>query len=363
MNKKSQILIVDDDQIVCKVLEKFLHPDGYDITVANSASDALKNLQTFTQDTILLDVMMDDMDGFELCRKIKAENKWQHIPVILVTGLNGKDDIVRGLDSGADDFLHKPVNGHELRARVRSALRVKKLIDELQETIQLREDMSYMIMHDMQNPLSAVMMASQLLQLNINTPQELRYIDTIFNQTQRLESFMNDMLMLAKMKAGKLVLNRTNVEINSFIQKIAGSHYATLESRNLTLSLALLEDPFEVSIDKTIFERVLDNLMSNAIKFSPNDSAITLKLEKLNSAADSELKTGIRIKVLDEGYGIKEEHKNNIFDKFKVAPLKREGVPQLGLGLAFCKMVVEAHKGKIFVENNKPKGSIFVIEI
>lgn len=361
MNNKARILIVDDDQITCNTLEALLYKDGHEIEFAHNGIEGIKRVRTFKPDTILLDVIMEDMDGFEVCQKIKSDKKLRHIPIILVTGLDSKEDLSQGLDAGADDFLKKPVNGLELRARVRSMLRVKRQFDELEEIIHLREDMSNMVMHDMKNPLAAVMMSSQLLQLKLKAPHELKYLDTILGQTRRLESLMNDMLVLAKMKAGKLVLNRISVDINKFLQKVESSYDTVGISRGIKLSIQPLENPYEVLIDVNLFHRVLDNILSNAFKFSPNDSTITVQTETLNS--ENEESPNLRIKILDQGHGIPEQHRIDIFDRFKVVALKREGIPQFGLGLAFCKMVVEAHAGNIYVESNKPNGSVFIVEI
>lgn len=359
---RARILIVDDDQATCDTLEGLLFSEGYEVLIVNGGSDALRQVRAFKPDTILLDVIMEDMDGFEVCHKIKTEKKTRHIPIILVTGLDSKEDLSQGLDAGADDFVQKPVNGLELRARVRSMLRIKRQFDELEELLHLREDLSNMIMHDMKNPLAAIMMSTQLLQLKHNIPSDLKYIDTILTQSRRLESLMNDILVLAKMKAGKLVLNKISVDVNEFLKKVESQHLTIGESRSIKFVIELLEKPVEILIDINLFLRVMDNLISNAFKFSPNDSTITLKLENIESDAGSEF-NHVRIKVMDEGHGIPEEHRNDVFDKFKVVAMKREGIPQFGLGLAFCKMVVEAHKGRISVESNVPTGSIFTVEL
>ncbi|MGR3178240.1 MAG: hybrid sensor histidine kinase/response regulator [Candidatus Anammoxibacter sp.] len=362
MSKKARILIVDDDPISCETLEGLLFPEGYETTVASCGQEAITLVKTFNPDTILLDVIMSDMDGFEVCQQIKADEKTRQIPIILVTGLESKEDLSKGLNAGAEDFLKKPVNGIELRARVRSMLRIKRQFDELEETMLLREDLSNMVVHDMKNPLSAVMLASQLLQMNIKTPSELKFVDTIYNQSRRLESIMNDMLTLAKMKEGKLILNRKNININNLVQELGKGYNMIAQAKRMEFVMDLPENAPEVSIDDNLFQRVLDNLISNAMKFSPNDSKIILQVERLQEPNEAEPPT-VRIKVIDEGYGIPEDHRDDVFDKYKVVDLRRKGIPQFGLGLAFCKMVVEAHGGHIFVASNTPNGSIFTIEL
>ena len=125
MDEKPRILVVDDESSARNTLEAFLFGEGYDLAFAASGPEALARLDELVPDLILLDVMMPGMDGFKVCQRLKTDKRWRHIPIILVTVLDSKEDLARGLDAGADDFLSKPVNGLELRARVRSMLRIK----------------------------------------------------------------------------------------------------------------------------------------------------------------------------------------------------------------------------------------------
>ena len=119
-----------------------------------------------------------------------------------------------------------------------------------------------------------------------------------------------------------------------------------------------------VSLDANLFQRVLDNLLSNAVKFSPVERTVTVRVDYPNATSEPlPAEAKLRIRVLDEGPGIDQEHRDRIFDKFEVVELKRSDTRQIGLGLVFCKMVVEAHHGRIFVEDNIPAGSVFTVEI
>ena len=149
MKRNSKILIVDDELAGRETLVDLLDGQSYNLVFANNGAEALEKVAKLRPDLILLDVMMPGMDGFEICHQIKAEKAWQHIPIILITALDGKKDLVRGLDAGADDFLSKPVHGMELRARVRSMLRSKTQYDllekqrrELEASLRLNERFS-----------------------------------------------------------------------------------------------------------------------------------------------------------------------------------------------------------------------------
>ncbi|HEX9922427.1 MAG TPA: adenylate/guanylate cyclase domain-containing protein [Anaerolineae bacterium] len=149
MKRNSKILIVDDELAGRETLVDLLDGQSYNLVFANNGAEALEKVAKLRPDLVLLDVMMPGMDGFEICHQIKAEKAWQHIPIILITALDGKKDLVRGLDAGADDFLSKPVHGMELRARVRSMLRSKTQYDllekqrrELEASLRLNERFS-----------------------------------------------------------------------------------------------------------------------------------------------------------------------------------------------------------------------------
>ncbi|KPK04064.1 MAG: hypothetical protein AMJ56_18105 [Anaerolineae bacterium SG8_19] len=363
MIKQSTILIVDDESVARDILEGFLFREGYDLVFAADGAEALASVEKSPPDAILLDVMLPGMDGFEICRRLKGDRRWRHIPIILVTALGGKEDLIRGLDAGADDFLRKPVNDLELRARVRSLLRIKQQYDELQAALMMREDLAHMIVHDMRTPLSAIIGYSELLLLQSSMPPEYAgTMDKIHTQARRLNSFMNDMLMVAKMEADQLVLNPIPVDIALLLRGVKESHEVIARSKRIEFDLDLPMEQQLVAVDNTLFQRVLDNLVTNALKYSPAYSTITLKLEYPESASTFDRAFQFRFQILDQGAGIAEEDRERIFNKYEIATLKQRG-SQVGLGLAFCKMVVDAHRGRIWVEANQPEGSVFVVEI
>ena len=370
MEHKSTILIVDDDPTARRMLQALLSREGYDLALAANGPEALARLDELAPDAILLDVMMPGMDGFQVCRRLKADERWRHIPIILVTALATKEDLVRGLDAGADEFLSKPVNDFELRARVRSMLRIKKQYDELEATLHLREDLARMTMHDMGTFLTSITLLTELL-LKRSTiapdtiaPEYVEEIEEIQTHVQRLNSLLNDMLIVAKMEAGKLILNRSAVDVNQLVLEVEKNHSVIAQTRGIDLVIDLPEASRQIPLDANLFQRVLDNLIANALKFSPAESTVTLRIEYPEAETASQLQEPrVRIQVLDEGPGIPEDHRDRVFDKFEIVALKREGVSQFGLGLAFCKMVVEAHDGQIFVGANEPRGAVFTVEI
>ena len=137
-SKQHSILVIDDEERIFDVIEGLLIREGYRLTYAPSGPAAIQQIDALQPDVILLDVMMPQMDGIEACRQIKANPNWKHIPIIIVTALTSKADLARSLEAGADDFISKPINSLELRARVRSMLRIKIQYDALAATLRLR---------------------------------------------------------------------------------------------------------------------------------------------------------------------------------------------------------------------------------
>lgn len=360
MNPCSKILIVDDELSMRMQLSSMLRDENYDITLLANGEEVLDKLAQIMPDVIILDLMMPGVDGFEVCRRIKVNHQFQHIPIILVTVLDGKKVLAQGIEAGAVDFLQKPVSKMELRARVRSMLRIKHQYDELDATLRMREELSNMIVHDMSSPIVSVLLHATLIEKKITDAELLDHLEMIRMAADRLDSFVNDMLMLAKMEESKLRLSPSVEDLNQLVLD-AEKHFSIIaHSKGIELKLGLPSSPLEMSVDRNLFRRVIGNLLANALQYSPSGTTVTLNLTTKYANDD---KPHLCMHVIDQGPGIPEQYRNRIFEKFEVVDLKKQGVPQIGLGLTFCKMAVDAHGGKIFVKPNHPQGSIFVVEI
>ena len=368
-NSHPSVLVVDDEQDNFDVVEFILFTEGYELNYVTSGQEALVFLENSQPDVILLDVMMPEMDGIEVCRQIKAHLIWRYIPIVMVTALNSKADLARALNTGADDFISKPVSPVELRARVRSMLRIKQQHDALEfllkekeallekqvESLQLRQDMSNMVVHDLRNPLTIIIMSCGLLKLTHLEEKQLNKVEQISQAGNRLQSLIDSLLMMAKLESGKFLLNITEVNLSLLGKAVVQDFHAIATQKKIEFVSHLPEPDHQVLVDEILLRRALDNLLSNAFKFSPENSQVTLIIEDSSSST-------IKIQVKDRGPGIREEVKEKIFDKYEIGNIIR-GVSQTGLGLAFCKMAVEAHGGKISVDSNEPNGSIFTLEI
>jgi signal transduction histidine kinase len=359
MKNAPSILVIDDEPDNFDVVESLLDNVNCQLSYASSGRIALTRLEVLQPDVILLDVMMPGLNGIEVCRIIKQDPRWKAVPIIMITALTSKQDMALCLEAGASDFLSKPVNGVELRARVKSMIRMKQQYDDLQSLLQTREDMVRMIVHDLRNPLSTIILSATLLgDPALSEVRKAEKIARLNRSTQRLQSLIDSLLLMAKLESGKMVLKYTSINLNQMCLALAEDFEAIAAQKNLEIIVQLPEDSHEssqVNVDVSMFRRILDNLLSNSIKFSPSNNQIIISVEYPESG-------GANISVADRGIGTTDEMKLVIFDKYEIGtPV--QNTAQLGLGLAFCKLAIEAHGGSIFVKDNQPQGSIFTIAI
>lgn len=362
--RTARICIVDDNQMAREVIADQLSLEPYHLVMAQCGIELLDKFEALDPDVILMDVMMPQMNGYDVCRKIKQKPAWQHIPIILVTALNSREDMLRGLDSGADEFLPKPVNGAELRARVRTMLRIKNQYDSMQNLMKMREDLAHMLIHDMRNPLAVATLYNDfLLRRDHLTGRDKEYALVVHNSLRGLAGFLDEILTVAKMEEGMLKLACSPTNLNDLIVETAENHHEMAQVHGFRLKLELPDQQPTVTLDAALFKRVLDNLLSNAFKFAPEQSEVTVRLRYQLPETAVAAQPAICLQIIDEGPGISPENKKRIFNKYEVVKMKQSGKEQLGLGLAFCKLVIEAHNGRIYVTDNQPKGAIFNIEM
>lgn len=355
---RATILVVDDTPDNLTFISGLLR-DHYRVKVATSGEKAITIAQSEPQpDLILLDILMPGLDGYEVCQKLKADPKTKQIPIIFLTVKSDIEDERRGLELGAADYITKPVSPPILMARVNTQLNLKASYDSLQDLLRSREDMVNMIIHDLRNPITNILLLSEVFQENIELPpQRLRKsLNIIYRSGQKLRALVDDLLIKAKLESGHFMLERQPSDLGDLCQIALDEVQELAEHKKLTFHLDLPEStPASVLVDPVLIRRTIENLLSNAIKYSPSHSTINLRLNHSPSGQAT-------IQVTDEGPGINAELRQHIFDKYEIGTLMR-GVSQIGLGLAFCKLAVEAHGGSISVDDNSPTWAIFTITI
>jgi two-component system sensor histidine kinase/response regulator len=376
MNAKPTLLIVDDEERNIRLLKALLAPQNYNLREAMNGEEALQRIAEEPPDMVLLDVMMPKINGFEVCRRLKQDEKTKTIPVILVTALSEKQHRVQALEAGADDFISKPVDQTELTVRVKSLLRIKSYQDEISDRLleiaaknarlleleKVRDGLSHMIVHDLRNPLTAISTYLQLSSLdaeNLSESQQKR-VDRCLFFCQELERMIQTLLDISKMEEGKMQLNREAIDLSEMVGEVLERFTPTGEERKIALSFSGNGDIPKIALDRSILKRVITNLVDNAIRYTPKGGAIAVSLD---SAPWEEV---VCLSVKDSGSGLPAEYHQKIFDKFEQVRLKKDGdrAGSSGLGLTFCKMAVEAHGGKIWVESEGlGKGCTFLIQL
>ena len=359
MEPKAKVLIVDDTPSARQMNAAILSRDGYEIEYASDAAECLKKLPLFKPDVILSDIVMPGMSGFEMCRVVKDDARYRHVPLILISSLDQKEDLLRGLESGADEFLQKPAHPAELRARVRTMLRVKRQHDELQDALKLRDDIAHTIVHDMRSPLNVILGTAELLSRDSQVANgSAAALDRIKKQARRLNSLANDLLMISKIENGRMLLNKKSFSLDEMLSKTLDNYEMIARAASHQLIYESAGEPMPPMYgDPDLIIRVFDNLVTNALKYSPAGTSVRISLLH-NPEKDS-----IVAEVADQGSGIPREQQDLIFEKYGTLQNAPESVQQFGLGLYFCKLAVEAHKGTIQVKPNQPFGSVFSFEL
>lgn len=372
-----RVLIIDDDPRIQDAIEAQLYSEGYELLFKSSGVDAIRELDALKPDVILLDLMMPGMNGFDVCSHIKQSNNFRHVPVIMVTALDDVDYLVTGLDTGADEFIAKPVNGAELRARVRSMLRIKHQYDELGQAIQVRDLISRMIVHDMRNPLSSILLYSQVIQRKKTLPEEqILQVAQIQQEALRLGKLFDEMLVLSRLHKGQIVLQPEPADLAAIIMEQDEKQRSIAASSDVELFIQLEDGLPEMQLDVPLIERVVETMVANAIKFAPPKSIVRVLLSQATNhqvtngqtinGQDHERKAAVPmvcLQIIDEGPLIPTNIVQDTFSSMEDAPTSNAHRPGIELGLAFCQMVVAAHGGTISLVHNSPQGVTFTIEL
>jgi signal transduction histidine kinase len=357
-----RILIVDDEPSNIQVLIAILQRD-YTLTVANSGAKALNMAMRYPHpNLILLDIMMPDITGYEVCQQLKENPETHSIPIVFVTALAEIGNEAKGFELGAVDYITKPISPTIVRARVKSHLRMEHLTQQLQEqnqslksSLQMRKDLAHMIVHDLRNPLSSILLGCSLLKMkgqNLNDYQ-INKIDQISSEAKSLDGLIDTILVAAKLEADKLILHCESMSLNTLGDSVLKRFQDIANHRQISLIGEWADPDPIVASDQSLMRRVFENLISNALKFSPVGSQIYLK------TAYTEDQDFV-VEVTDEGSGVPADKRDAIFEPYETAKVL-EQASQLGLGLAFCKMVIQSHGGRIEVADNQSGGATFRI--
>ncbi len=343
------VLIVDDQIQNIQVVGTVLTREGYEVIPATSGAQALQRIAARLPDLVLLDVVMPEMDGFAVCRRLREHPDTASLPVIFVSAANDAETIVRGLEAGGVDYITKPFNKTELLARVRTHVDLQRARETTTRILRERENIVSMVAHDLKNPLGAIRFSAQTLaelppDKAVTASELTEHIVTTCDQMLRfIERFLNNRAQEAERE------RMTTVPITSQqIQEMLGAWYPTAKRKNTTLSLRLPEHPLHAVGDLFTVRQILDNLMSNAVKFSPLGSQI---ISRVGSEQDRLIVT-----IEDEGPGFSESDSARLFQDYtRLSARPTGGESSTGLGLAIAKRGADRMGASLSVEN-RPEG-------
>ena len=332
---------------------------GFEIRPVTSGRQALQAAGRSAPDVILLDITMPEMDGYEVCRRLKEDAKLRDIPVIFLTALTETADKLKAFSVGGVDYISKPFQIDEVlaRAKVHIALRraqkeLAENYERLRELEKVRDHLVHLIVHDMRSPLAVIMGNLELLRMyageGLSTDATGR-LDSAAQGLRNLCDMTNDLLDVSKMEEGKLTLKLEPCDVMSLAQEVAGGISILDPTRTITVNV---DSPVRASCDAGIVRRIFQNLLSNAIKHTPSGSEVRVTAVEAGNK--------VRVSVADSGPGVPVEAREKIFEKFGAVETRADRkYHSVGLGLAFCKLAVQAHGGRIGVDAGDKGGSVF----
>ncbi len=372
--KTHKILIVEDNQENIDLLVYFLRPQGYKLIAVNDGVEALKKVEEEAPDLILLDIMLPKMDGFQVCERLKKNRSTISIPLIMRTALKQLKDKIRSLEVGADDFITKPFENIELLARVKSLLRLKDYHDQLelknQELEQknesllrvenFKEELTNLIVHDMKNPLFVIQGNLQMMTMGLEKAQAdflKKYTQRIERSSQQLLRMVLNLIDISRIEDGTIELKRDLTNFNKIVEDVVARLALYPENAAKNIEINLDQEISSLLLDHSIMERVVENLVSFAYNNLPDDGLITITTLK---QSDDEIFFSIH----DTGIKLPEKFQHKIFEKYSQMEIKNNGYRvSRALGMAFCKLAVEAHQGSMQLEANNPVGNKFLISL
>jgi two-component system sensor histidine kinase/response regulator len=348
VERKNKILIVDDAEDTVELLRKRFRAEGYDTSEAFNGEEALNMVPEYEPDLIVLDVMMPKIDGYEVCQRLKADEKTKYIPVLMLTAKGEVEHKVKGLNIGADDYMGKPFDYKELSARVRSLLSIKatheKKVEE--EKSGALEQMMEQVAHEIRNPLTSVGgFARKVFNKLPEDDPNRKYMQYIIEDVAVLESMIKQLIELKSMTISMKEPSAMNEVVKDSL-KIFEQDFA---QKAIQVETELRESLPMITADKKLLKRAFCNLIKNAVEAMESGT----KTLKVTSRVNGD---NLELQFSDTGKGITKEKIKNIFD-----PLVTSKVYGPGLGLTFALKIIQDHKGTISVESEEGKGTTFTI--
>lgn len=385
---QGDIFVIDDNPINLNLLAHLLRERGYQVRIATSGRRGIVAVRTSVPDLIMLDITMPEMNGYEVCQQLKADDQLRDIPVIFISALDDALDKVKAFEVGGVDYVTKPFQIEEVLARIENQLRISQLQKELRETNnqlerqraqlleanqklkdveQAKADFTAMLVHDLKSPLTVVKTMLDLLQFDEVINQaiaEQRLTDVMVASERNIDKILDliqEILEFSRIESQNLSLDTEPVNIEGILRDCVVTTSVTALQNHITVEADIQENLPLVFGDRVKLERVFSNLLSNAVKFTPTSGKITIEARQMNPPdSTSQDLPLIAVHISDTGEGIPAEEVPYVFEPYRQAT-KRKGRLGVGLGLAIVKRIVAAHKGQLCVESQLGVGSRFTV--
>lgn len=360
------ILVADDNPTNLLVIQAHLSAAGYEVLLVGSGQEAIAAVETTPVSLIVLDVMMPGLDGFETCERIRQLD--HETPVLFLTALSDHASHERALEVGADDYITKPLRHSELLIRIRSLIRLKRLIetlrtsrDELLLAQEQRRSLSRMVVHDLKSPLQGILGYCELLQAGPPpSPKTARYVAQIQRAGNRMRRLVGDILETEHAPQPGLIAVRDQVALAPLLQEVAESCAVQAKLRGCQIDTRCEGGGDSTRIDAELVRRALTNLVQNAIQYASQAPIQIVATQRAGTTT---------FEVRDQGPGVPRELRAHLFEPCaRLRPTLADPAPQAGftnqgLGLAFCRLAAQAHEGRIWIADNAPRGSRFCFTV
>ena len=356
----ADIMMIDVVPVNLQVLGEILREQGFKVRPILSGTMALEAALNKPPQLILMDVNMPEIDGYDVCKRFKASPKLADIPIIFVSAKNGTIDKVKAFQVGGVDYITKPFEIAEVMSRINTHLsayrqkeHIKKAYEQLRQLEEKRDQLVHLVIHDLRTPLAIIggfLGLVLIKEKDCLSVEGVAGIEKAIRQTRRLVGMVSTVLDVSKIEDAKMNIRPEASDLNGLLAEIALEFEPLVNDRKLIVEPA--PDPVTINIDRELVERVLSNLLVNAIKFTPIGSEIRVSLETHTDY--------VRVAVADNGIGISKDGQAKLFEKFsQVETTCGRAKSSSGLGLYFCRLAIEAHGGDVGVVSDEGKGTTF----